>query len=279
MRGDHARHPLRQVALGVTRKDLVQVGLAVLLGRLAVEHRNRKRIGHRNGGDASGQRLDVELLEQPAHRHQPHRLVAVHCCENAERRACLRARDGVEAETQLRSRGQSRDVEADIFASRLSLLREQLHQSVPRAPFRSGRDGEAVAHAVRPIDRRSRENGARSSSSRTSPAGRGSPGLCGCAAPSPRGDRRRAPRFPFLRDRPRCLPYCAGSRPAKRSRCPAAGCVSSPAPACSGRRWRRWSRSATAGAGYRRPRRPAGWRGSRQRCRPRAPARARRRGR
>ena len=58
--GYGARQLLRKISLRRAWKDLVQVRLAVLLGRLPVKDGDGQRIGDGDGGDTAGQRLRID---------------------------------------------------------------------------------------------------------------------------------------------------------------------------------------------------------------------------
>jgi hypothetical protein len=89
---NRVRHALGQIAARISRKSFVEVRLSMLFGRLAIEHRNRKRIAHRDGGNATAQgSAIIKRREQLTHRHQRRRFISVHRCENAKGRTISRA--------------------------------------------------------------------------------------------------------------------------------------------------------------------------------------------
>ena len=67
---DRVGQALREFPSRDARKDLMQVGLAMLFRRLAPEDRDRQRIRHRDGGDAPGKSGKIERGQKFADGHQ-----------------------------------------------------------------------------------------------------------------------------------------------------------------------------------------------------------------
>jgi hypothetical protein len=109
--GDRRRDHLRRIAARVAGIDLVEVGAAVLLGRLAAEAGGRHRIGDGDQDDPALQPRGIERTKALADCDGREELVAVRIGDDAEGRARRAAGDDVQRQREHRAVQHRRDVE------------------------------------------------------------------------------------------------------------------------------------------------------------------------